>query len=287
MKEASYSVVIISYNGKDFLRTTLQNILASKPTPLEIIVVDDASTDGTGAMVRKDFPEVRLVTNEKNSGTSVSRNNGAKKATGEYLIFLDNDISVQPNTFGALVEFLQNHSDAGIVTARLFSEDGSQRHWNVGYHPNHFREFIGGCLVMIKKIIGNHKWLTRIITRVNLNYWDHEAVRTVDWVIEECFAIRRNLFERIHGFDEEFFMYFEGPDLCKRVEQQGCAVYFTPSAVATVHEGHAHSSLRRAKLFTASKYRFYKKHYFYLRSNPILFWLCEGPYFLTRLRKVN
>lgn len=276
MTEKSFSVVIISFNGKDFLRQTLRDLSFSEPAPLEIIVVDDASTDGTAEMMQIEFPDIALLRNEKNSGTSVSRNRGAKRARGEYVIFLDNDISVENNTLATLVDFLKNHPEAGIVTARLFSEDGSQRWWNVGYDMNAFRGLVGVLLRNLRIKFSRSGVIKNVYERFELNLWDHRSVRTVDWVIEECFAMPRKVFEQVGGFDEAFFMYHEGPDLCRRVRSAGYAVYFTPEATATVHEGHVHSDTDRSAFFTRSLYRYYKKHYFYLKSNPVFFWLAQG-----------
>lgn len=141
----SFSVVIISYDGKDVLKKCLMALGKSIVRPQEIIVVDDASSDGTNEMIWNEFPAVRYVRNDHNSGTCVSRNRGAREASSEYFVFLDNDILVRADAIRALLNFLETHLDAGLAGGKLITQRGEKMSWNMGYRPS---------FVSIKRMIG-------------------------------------------------------------------------------------------------------------------------------------
>ena len=264
-----FSVIIISYNGREFLRKCLKNIGESVLRPRKIIVVDDFSDDGTKEMVKKEFNFAEFIRNERNLGPTASRNRGANLAKGEYIIFLDNDVLVKPDTFSKMIDFMESRADAGITGAKIIPK----MWWNMGYNPNNLRETMGYFIGFLLKIFPRSHWLKSFSMKFILNYWDYDKTLAVDWVIEGCFAIRKEVFDKIGGFDERFFMYYEGPDLCRRVRQMGYKVYFYPEARIDLLEGHTHNRLKRSHFLNKSKYFYYQKHYFYKKSNPVLFLL--------------
>lgn len=270
---ADFSVIIISYNGREFLRKCLKNIRKSVVRPRKIIVVDDFSDDGTDEMVKKKFNFAEFIRNERNLGPTASRNRGANLAEGKYLIFLDNDVLIRPETLKKMVDFMENQAEAGIVGAKIIPEGEEKMWWNMGYDPNNFREAIGYFLGFLLKIFPQSQWLKSFSMKFILNYWDYNKTLTVGWVIESCFAIKKEVFDKIGGFDERFFMYYESPDLCRRVRQEGFKIYFYPEAEVISLDGHTHNQLKRSFLLIKTKYLFYQKHYFYKKSNPVLFWL--------------
>ncbi len=267
-----FSLVIISYNGKELLSRCLRAVFKSSVLPQKIIVVDDFSNDGT-EKIKDEFKDLIYIKNQKNLGPTASRNVGAKLTTGEYIVFLDNDALVKPDCFEKLISFLDNNIKVGIVGTRIIPENHGRMWWNMGYDPNNFRESIGYIFGFLLKFFPNSRFLKNLSTKFILNYWDYGKVLEVDWVVEPCFIIRKDIFNKIGGFDEQFFMFFEGPDLCRRVRQAGFKVYFNPEAKVDLLESHTHNSQDRNKFFNQSKYRYYKKHHFYLKSNPVLLWL--------------
>lgn len=270
---ADFSVVIISYNGKEFLRRCLNAVQKSVLKPKKIVVVDDFSSDGTEKLVKKEFNYVDFIRNKKNLGPTASRNQGTKLAEGDYIIFLDNDVLIRPDTFGKMICFLENRNDVGIVGAKLIPEGREKMWWNMGYDPNNFREAIGYLIGFLLKIFPKSRRLKNFSMKFFLNYWDYDKTLAVDWVVEGCFAVRKDIFDKIGGFDERFFMYYEGPDLCRCVRQEGFKIYFYPEAKVDLLDGHTHGKIKRRYFLNKSKYLFYKKHYFYKKSNPVLFWL--------------
>ena len=268
----SFSIVIISYNGKNLLRECLKSIPKSEILPEKTVVVDDFSDDGTSNMVKTEFPSVKLITNKKNFGPTFSRNRGAEIVDSEYVVFLDNDVLVRPGTFKKLIDFIKNNPDAGVVGTKIQPEGKEKIWWNMGYEPNNFREAAGYFYGFLLKFFSHSKWLKNRAVKFILNYSDYKETVPVGWVIESCFAMKKGLFDKIGGFDERFFMFFEGPDLCFRVKKEGFKVYFYPDAAVDSLSGHTHSKLKRAVVFNRSKYLFYKKHYFYKKSNPVFYW---------------
>jgi GT2 family glycosyltransferase len=266
-----FSVIVISYNGKNFLERCLEALSKSDAKPVKTIIVDDFSNDGMEEMIKEKFSWAEFYRNEKNLGPTASRNRGASYAIGEYLIFLDNDTLMEESTFSKLISFLEYHRDVGIVGAKIAPVGKEKMWWNMGYDPNFLKETVGYIIGILIALRPKSRKLKDLSMKYILNYWDYDRTLEVDWVVESCFAIRREIFEKINGFDERFFMFFEGPDLCKRVRLLRHKVYFYPEAKAVLLEGHTHSKIKRINNFQKSRFLYYKKHYSQLRSNPIVF----------------
>lgn len=224
-----FSIVIPTYNGREFLRKTLLALKKSALQPIRYIVVDDFSSDGTADMVKRKFPEVMLIRNEKNLGPTASRNNGAKKAKGDFVVFIDNDVLVREDSIQKLLDFLIKTQDAGMVGGKSIREDGKIIFYNMGHR---FHGFI-------------------------LRY---DQSIPVGWIIESFIAVRKDLFERLGGFDEDYFMFGEGPDLSIRMRKTGYKTYFVHNAVVNTLEGHTHSRWERKIWLVASFWKLLIKH---------------------------
>src|SRR5271165_3533693 len=149
------SIVISCYNTREVLADCLRSIYRSPPSEsYEIIVVDDASTDGTGEMVREDFPEVRLLRNEINRHYAFSNNLALKHVRGQYVLLLNNDTIVLPRALDDMIVFLQEHPDAGAVGCRLLNEDGSIQ-WSVKSLPNPVSALVGSRSFVAKLLPNN------------------------------------------------------------------------------------------------------------------------------------
>lgn len=262
---SQFSVVVINYNGKNFLRQCLSKIRESELTPTRVIVVDDASTDNSYEMVKEEFPEFLLLKNEKNSGPTVSRNVGAKKAVGKYIIFLDNDVLVKGNTFEKLVGFVENNPNAGLCGAKFKPEKEKKMWWNMGYDLNIFRDTVGSMFERLSLMFSSSRLIKRLSTPFTLNLLDYDKLRSVDWVAEGCNIVRKELFEKIGGFDERFFMSHEGLDLCRRIRKKGYKIYFNPDVEVELLDGHTHTPQQRKKWLRKSQLLYYKKYWFHLK----------------------
>lgn len=166
-----------------------------------------------------------------------------------------------------------NNLKAGAVGAKIIPAGNNKMWWNAGWDMNHFRQSAGYLTGFLLKIFPNSEFLKKLSMKFILNYWDYDEILKVDWVIEGCFMVRKNIFNQVGGFDGNFFMGHEGPDLCMAIRNAGYEIYFDPKAQVNDMESHTYDSLRRRFWLLRGEYYFYKKHYFYLKSNPVLYFI--------------
>lgn len=251
MEKDNISVVIINHNNERFLPICLASVF--KNTPSEVIVVDDASSDKSIQII-ENYP-IKLIKNKKIFGPVKSRNIGASFAKNEYLLFLDSDTELSKNYIENLCSFLDNNKKAGVVSGKII-ENGKRRWFNFGYDPSRIRDKIGNCFNSLLKNSDN-KFLFFIANPFTLNFAEDKA-RKVDWVTENAFMTRRKVFNRLNGFDENFFMFFEGPDYCRRVRKLRYGIFYLPSVVAKHLGGHSHEDKRNDIFNNSRKYYFEK-----------------------------
>lgn len=237
-----FSVVIVNYNTKHALRAALRSIQVAGTASgcfCEIIVVDNASADGSAAMVTTEFPAAILLTNEENRGFAAAANQGAKRASGDVILFLNSDAELSADFLMAAEKALAAQSGLAIVAPALHDSAGVAERQSHGRFPTLART---------------------LFRRIAPRPTDDPAA--VDWVSGAALAIRRPIFEELGGFDERFFMYFEDVDLCWRAKQTGYAVRFLPDVAILHHRG---ASLRidtvRTDLYKRSQLAFFRKHY--------------------------
>ncbi|HYO15860.1 MAG TPA: glycosyltransferase family 2 protein [Thermoanaerobaculia bacterium] len=202
------AVAVVGYNTRDDLRACLESVRSEAPG--EVIVADNGSTDGSVAMVRSGFPEVRLLVDESNPGYGAAANRAVAAAACPYVLLLNADTRVTPGTLRALAAYLDEHPRAGVVGPRLVNPDGTLQ---VSCFP-----FIGTLRLMLEKTPAA-RWLARVPVlrdRWLLSHSLHDRPRVVPWVLGAALALRREAFETIGGFDTSFFMYSEEIDLCWR-----------------------------------------------------------------------
>lgn len=255
------SVIVKNFNNSQFLQRSLSAVLINKPK--EVIVVDDGSTDDSVKEIKK-FP-VKLIENPKNLGPVKTCNIGANIACGKYLLFVDSDAEIDQNYISTLAKFLDENPKVEVVSGKVIEGDTGGRMWfNFGYDPLSIREFIAKIIHQNVLKHWNNSLIRRLFTFVSppftLNLIRADKPRGVDWVVEMGFMTRRDLFEKLGGLDENFFMYYEGPDYCRRVRQHGFEVWYTPEVVITHLGGHSHNPEKREK-FMAESWRHYSKKY--------------------------
>lgn len=238
------SIIILSYNTKDLLRNCIQSLYTHFLNfSFEIIVVDNASQDGSCEMVRKVFPKVTLVENKENFGFTKGNNIGVQHAKGTSVLFLNSDTMVQNASIHNMVTFMEKNSHVGIVGGRLQNTDGSeQRAYGTFY------TLLRVCFMLFAGDKGE-----LLASHIN-------DTRSVDWVSGGCMLVRKSVFEQLHGFDENIFMYMEDMELCYRAKKQGFAVYFFPEAtVIHLGQGSSNRSFAILHIYKGLVY-FYKKH---------------------------
>lgn len=220
------TVAIVSYNTCALLRACLASLTAraaDAEATLEIVVVDNGSTDGTVEMVRDEFPHVRVLETGGNIGYGRANNLALSGARGRYVFVLNSDTEVEPGALAAMRDFLDAHPESDAVGAQLLLPDGS-------IQPSCARE--PGLLSVFWEQTYLYKLLpsNRMTGGYALTYWDYSDRRAVDQVCGACIFVRRSAWEQAGGFDPHYFMYFEDTDLCVRLRATGQQIWFLPDA---------------------------------------------------------
>ena len=221
------SVIIVSWNGREFLRNCLKSVRDSGgPLVREVLVVDNASADGSPEMVAQEFPEARLIRSSVNLGFARANNLGLKAAAGSWLALLNSDVIVHPGCFEQLVAFLKEHSEVGLVGPKILGPDGRLQRtcrrlptlWNTIC-----RAFA------LDNVLS--RW--RLFSGREMRHCSHDSQADVE-VLSGCFWMaRRKAVEDVGGLDERFFFYAEDVDWCNRFWDSGWRVAFVPAATAT------------------------------------------------------
>jgi len=253
MDDIALSVVVVSFNTGGILGNCLTSVVKTlEGVPFELIVVDNASTDGSAEMVEREFPEVRLIKNSTNVGFAAANNQAIKNAHGTYLLILNSDALVREGCVEVLARFLDDHPLAAAAGPKILNIDGTLQ--NKGFcFPS-----IAGSLLFLsgaEKLIAA-KTLNRLFPGF---YWDENEVAEVDFLHGCCMLIRKDAIEATGGFSEDYFMYFEEQDWCWRARRKGYGVWYVPSA-EVFHYGAASPLTNRSDVFSRSMLIFYRKN---------------------------
>jgi N-acetylglucosaminyl-diphospho-decaprenol L-rhamnosyltransferase len=239
------SVIIVSWNTRDLMGQCVQSIYdTTHDLTIEIIVVDNGSTDGSQAMIRQRFPRVHLIENGQNVGFARANNQALTVGQGRYSLLLNSDTVVLPRALAKMVAFADAHSDAGIVGCKLLNGDGSlQKSW--ASFPTFWSE-----------VMGRNFRVRRLVGRNPLVY-------EVDWVGGACMLVRPAAVDEVGLLDVSFFMYSEETDWCFRMRQRGWKVYYLADAEIVHLGGGSASRTSAAQLVRLyeNKIRFFYKHY--------------------------
>jgi hypothetical protein len=233
------SVVIINHNGLGYLRRSIWSILRSNYSFFEIIVVDNGSSDGSVQCIQEEFAKclkrIIVVPLRFNQGYAVGNNIGASKASGEYILFLNNDTEVDPSCLKELVNTMEHDASIGAAQAKILFMDRKDTFDSAGVFLN-----VVGC----GRTRGyNEKDRGQYASLDEISYAKGAAI-----------VVRRDVYNRLEGFDQSFFTYFEETDLCWRVWLCGYRVVFVPSA-KVFHAGSATISKRGSSKFNFQFYR--------------------------------
>lgn len=217
------SIIIISYKTKNLLRNCLKSIFESKiDFPIEVIVVDNNSNDGSVEMVRKEFSSVRLIINKENLGYGKANNQGMKIAKGEYILLLNSDTEIINKAVSKMVKWLEETREVGVVGCRLLYKDGRTQQ-SAGYLPRLSKIFFWQTFLDDLPILKN---LIKPYQVSDINFYEKE--HEVGWITGAFFLLRKEIFEKTGGFDENIFMYTEEVEWCLRIKKLGRKIFFTP-----------------------------------------------------------
>lgn len=243
------SVLVVSYEVRDLLR----GCLASLGADVEIVVVDNASRDGTPEMVRTEFPRVKLVSWEENRGFSAAVNAAARLASGDAFLLLNPDAQLPVDAHGRMLAFFDANPDAWAVGFRQVDEHGRFQ-LAFGLQPSLAAELLRQAVQ--RRLDKGDDRLATLLDRFTQR-------APVAWVAGSSLLVRRSAFERVGGFDERFFLYFEDIDFCLRLQQAGGLVYYEPfltvehrrGASAAKSNGLARRAYRESQLYFWEKHR--------------------------------
>ncbi len=263
MNRPDVSIIIVSWNTRDYLERCLAAIpRAAAGLTIEIIAVDNGSTDGTQAMLAEKFPRVRVIQNPENLGFGRANNVGAWASQGRTILFLNSDCELQASALEAMVSALDRDPSLGAVFCRLLNPDGTLQ---PSVHSSFLSPwstigdlfFLSSLRYAVYRTPVLHRWLLWGTVRA------HAEAHDVAWGGGACLLIRRAVLEATGGFDERFFMYYEDLDLCKRIQDAGYRLRYLPGPTAVHHWGVSTSQRPSVMLQESHRSRisYFEKHF--------------------------
>jgi GT2 family glycosyltransferase/O-antigen/teichoic acid export membrane protein len=252
---ARCSIIIPTYNTRELTLACLSRIRENPPPhPYEIIVIDNHSSDGTYEMVQEIFPEVMAIRNNSNLGFARACNQGARMAKGDFFLFLNSDTEPLPGSFDVLLDWMKKHPHTGIVGPELMGPSQTLLQMSWGWDPLLGREFI-------QRYFSSQNIRPSLFKQHLIRYLQRKP-RSVPFICGACLMIRREVFEQINGFDENFEFYFEDSDLCSRCLQTGWQIDFVPHSTIIHHLGQSTKGTwnMASLIYQQSHITYYKKH---------------------------
>ncbi|HNX10732.1 MAG TPA: glycosyltransferase family 2 protein [bacterium] len=253
------SIIIVSYNVKEKLRQNLAALYNSQGDfSFEVIVVDNDSQDGSAAMVQNEFPQVRLIANSENFGFSKANNQAIKIAQGNYILLLNPDMQLFPETLINMLSWGKENQQAVVFSGRLIDIVGE----NIP-HVRRFPKWRDQLAIVLKL----PHLFPKITNKYLLAKFDYSRAQKVDSVRGSFFFINRQTWQKISGsnlplLDERYFIWFEEVDFCRQVYQKGGEVWYTPQGKALDYVGQSFSqvkTVRKQQYFRRSQLRYFAK----------------------------
>lgn len=274
------SVIIVNYNVKYFLEQCLHSVmLAGQHLPLEVIVVDNNSVDGSEQMVRDLFPTVTYIYNKKNVGFSMANNQGIRMAKGEYVVLLNPDTVVEEETFSSTIAFMDAHPDAGGLGVKML--DGK------GVFLPESKRGLPTPRVAFYKIFGLATLFpnSKKFGQYHLSYLNEDEVHEVDVLSGAFMLMRMEALDKIGLLDEAFFMYGEDIDLSYRITQGGYKNYYFPKTRIIHYKGEStkKSSINYVFVFYNAMIIFARKHFSQKHANTFSLLINMAIYFRASL----
>jgi hypothetical protein len=277
------SIVIVSWKVRELLDKCLESVFKfTSGLEFEVIVVDNASGDGTAEMVMKKYPQVKLIASNRNLGFAKGNNEGIRISRGEFLLLLNPDTELRDNAFLKFVDFARKNPRAAICGPKLLNPDGALQR-----SVSRFPDLASQSLLMLK-VQGLWPSASPFRRRQALDF-DYSKEQKCDQVMGAAFLIRRDTLDKIGLLDEGYFLWFEEVDYCKTAAERGLETWYTPSAEVVHHGGESFSQVfgpRKQLIWDRSARRYFRKHHgaaawaVVAALSPIsyaLSWLAELP----------
>lgn len=267
MPSVDLSIIIVTYNPGSILFDTLDSIPKGvADLTHEVILIDNQSQNDAVDKVRARYPEITIIQNTDNRGFAAANNQGLAVARGEYLLLLNPDVIVGKDALAQLAQYLNDHTEAGIVGPRTYKADKSIA-----------LSAFGACTPLM--ILWQYLGIIRLFPDRVYGAYLHacnEAISpfTVSWLQGHCLLIRRRVYETIGGLDEGLFLFVEEPDFCDRAAKAGWTTVYVPQAAVEHHEST-----------TVSQYPVFKMRHYHL--SPLHFFRKRGQNLNVRILKVG
>lgn len=249
------SIVVVSFNTKAMTQACLESVFANAGAlSLDVIVIDNASSDGSVEMIRERFPDVQLIANDDNRGFAAANNQGFKVARSELVLLLNSDTVVLGDVLQASVDYMRRCPDVGAFGCRVLNTDATLQRTCSGY-PTVAR------LLMMTTGLDRLRW-PALIDRYQMRGWRRDTERDVE-VISGCYMlVRREVIDTVGGLDEQFFFFGEETDWCLRIRRAGWATRFAPVGEIIHHGGGSVKKLnhKRDVMLTAATVRLHRKN---------------------------
>ncbi|MBC7333927.1 MAG: glycosyltransferase family 2 protein [Actinobacteria bacterium] len=254
--EIDLSIIIVSYNSLSFLKDAIGSILSHPPkASYEIIVVDNASTDGSAQFVKANFPAVRVITNERNFGFAKANNIAIRSSDCRFVLLMNSDCKVYEGSLDALLNFMEENPAVGVVGPRIVNSDGS-----IQLSCRRFPSMLNaGLHSLLTDIFPNNPFSRKY----KLADVERNKPFAVDWVSGSFMLIRRKALDEIGLLDERYFMYAEDVDLCFRMWKNNWQVFYFPHASVLHYIGGSSKEKEFVSCFRMQKsiFYFFWKHY--------------------------
>ena len=260
------SIIILSWNVRDLLRACLRS-LPIGDSRIEIIVVDSASTDGAPAMVQSEFPQVRLMASAENMGYTRGNNLGLRAARGRYLLILNPDTEISGDALAQMTAYMEAQPQVGVLGPQLLYPDG-----RIQSTRRRFPTFLTALV--------ESTWLQPYVGRGLLDHFyardlRDDEIAEVDWVMGAAMFVRRQAYEQVGGLDEQFFMYSEELDWCRRMSAAGWKVVYFPPARIIHHQARSAAQVPAQThiRFNSSKVLYVRKYRGWMLAELLRCWL--------------
>jgi GT2 family glycosyltransferase len=261
------SIIILNYQTKNLVKYCIKGIKSlNLNLDYEIIVVDNASYDRTFEMIREEFSGVKFIQAKENRGYAAGNNLGIKQARGKYILLLNPDIVILENAIEKMYQFMENHSEAGLIGPKLNSPDGTLQ--ETCYR---FPKFI--IPLYRRTFLGKLPFIKKHLDHFLMKDYDHQIARQVDWLQGSCLMARVKAVQEVGLLDERFFTYVEDTDWSRRFWQKGWQVWYLPEAkMIHYHEQASAGGLlnifkKSARIHIASWLKYFWKYRNQLTDN--------------------
>jgi hypothetical protein len=223
-EQIEVSIIIVNWNAGDLLKSCLRSITAYvRSTTFEVIVVDNASTDGSSDLAGVEFPEAELIKNQENVGFSRANNQAIRRSRGPYLLLLNPDAVLLNDILAEIKQLFTQYPDVGIIGPKLVTPDDRLQRWargNILSLPTAFNHYL-----FLSELFPRSRFFQGIADNA-----DYDHLTDMGWVSGACLAVRRSLLDQVGLLDESIFMYSEDMELCYRARQAGYRVVYAPTA---------------------------------------------------------